>query len=89
MRKRGVGFILSTSFGPAGFAFVDFGDEFIVTDTDGVEPKSFIVASATQTNPLIVTVHEDKRHKFQDGDHVQFKEVEGMTELNSLPPTLI
>ncbi len=34
-------------------------------------------------------MHEDKRHKFQDGDYVQFKEVEGMTELNSLPPTKI
>jgi hypothetical protein len=34
-------------------------------------------------------MHEDKRHKFQDGDYVQFKEVEGMAELNSLPPTKI
>jgi ubiquitin-activating enzyme E1 len=38
---------------------------------------------------MIVTVHEDKRHKFQDGDSVVFREVEGMTELNSLPPTTI
>jgi ubiquitin-activating enzyme E1 len=36
-----------------------------------------------------VTVHEDKRHKFQDGDYVKFNEVQGMTELNSLPPTQI
>ena len=36
-----------------------------------------------------MTVHEDKRHKFEDGDYVQFREVEGMTELNSLPPTKI
>jgi len=34
-------------------------------------------------------VHEDKRHKFQDGDYVKFVEVEGMTELNALPPTKI
>lgn len=34
-------------------------------------------------------MHEDKRHKFQDGDYVQFREIEGMTELNSLPPTEI
>jgi len=31
-------------------------------------------------------VHEDKRHSFQDGDHVKFTEVEGMTELNSGEP---
>jgi ubiquitin-activating enzyme E1 len=31
----------------------------------------------------IVTVHEDKRHSYQEGDHVKFVEVEGMTEINS------
>jgi ubiquitin-activating enzyme E1 len=45
--------------------------------------------NATQANPCIITVHEDKRHKFQDGDYVQFREVEGMTQLNSLPATQI
>ena len=29
-----------------------------------------------------VTTHEEKRHGFVDGDHVKFKEVEGMTEVN-------
>jgi ubiquitin-activating enzyme E1 len=86
-RNRGVGFILSTTFGPSGFTFVDYGKDFIVTDADGEETKSFIVANATQGNPCIINVHEDKRHKFQDGDYVTFKEVQGMTELNSLPPT--
>lgn len=63
-RARGIGFILSTSFGPSGFAFLDYGNEFIVTDADGEETKSFIVVNATQADPCIVTVHEDKRHKF-------------------------
>jgi ubiquitin-activating enzyme E1 len=47
------------------------------------------VTNVTQANPAIVTVHEDKRHKYQDGDYVQFREVQGMTELNALPPTQI
>jgi len=88
-RASNIGFILTTTYGPSGFAFVDYGNEFIVTDADGEETKSFIIANATQTNPCIVTVHEDKRHKFQDGDYVKFVEVQGMTELNSLPPTKI
>lgn len=88
-RARKIGFIFSTSFGPSGFAFVDYGTDFIITDADGEDTKSFIAVNATQSNPCIITVHEDKRHKFQDGDYVQFKEVEGMTELNSLPPTKI
>lgn len=63
-RSKGIGFILSTTFGPSGFAFLDYGDEFWVSDADGEETKSFIVVNATQTNPCIITVHEDKRHKF-------------------------
>jgi len=55
---------LGKNFGPSGFSFLDYGNEFVVNDPDGEETKSFIVVSATQTNPCIVTVHEDKRHKF-------------------------
>lgn len=88
-RARNIGFILTTSFGPSGFVFLDYGEQFIVTDADGEDTKAFIVVNATQANPCIITVHEDKRHKFQDGDYIQFREVEGMTELNGLPPTKI
>ena len=88
-RSKGIGFILSLAYGPSGIAFVDFGEDFVVTDADGEETKQFIVANVTQTNPAIVTVHEDKRHKYQDGDYVTFREVQGMTQLNSLPPTQI
>ena len=34
----------------------------------------------------IVTTHEDKRHIFQEGDHVNLVEVEGMVEINDAPP---
>ena len=30
----------------------------------------------------IVSIHEEKRHGFQDGDTVTFREVEGMTQVN-------
>jgi ubiquitin-activating enzyme E1 len=75
VRQRNIGFILSTTFGPSGFTFVDYGNNFTVTDPDGEQTKSFIVVNASQTNPCIVTVHEDKRHIFQDGDYIQFREV--------------
>lgn len=88
-RTRGIGFILASTYGPSGFTFLDYGNEFWVSDPDGEETKSFIVVNATQADPCIITVHEDKRHKFQDGDFVQFREVEGMQELNSLSPTEI
>ena len=88
-RDRNIGYISTQIFGPWGYAFVDYGNEFSVFDIDGEETKSFIVANITQANPAIVTVHEDKRHKFQDGDFVQFREVQGMEELNALGPILI
>ena len=36
-----------------------------------------------------MTVHEDKRHSYKDGDYVVFTEVEGMTELNEAGPVEI
>lgn len=86
---KNIGFILANLFGPAGFVFLDYGSDFLITDADGEDTKSFIVTNVTQTNPAIVTVHEDKRHSYQDGDYVQFREVQGMTQLNQLPPTQI
>lgn len=46
-RSKNIGFILSTIYGAAGFSFVDYGDEFIVTDEDGEDTKSFIVVNVT------------------------------------------
>ena len=38
---------------------------------------------------MIVRIQDGKRHPFQDGDYVKFSEVQGMTEVNSLPPTKV
>jgi len=62
----------------------------MVNDADGEEPKSFIVTNIVKDKDFAtVTVHEDKRHKFQDGDFVQFTELEGMQELNGHEPVKI
>jgi ubiquitin-activating enzyme E1 len=34
----------------------------------------------------VVTTHEDKRHTYQEGDYVELREVEGMTEINGAGP---
>lgn len=34
----------------------------------------------------MITVHEDKRHSYQEGDHVKFNEVEGMAQINGTKP---
>jgi len=44
-RANKVGFILSETLGVAGYAFLDYGNNHIVTDHDGEATKSFIVVA--------------------------------------------
>ena len=67
------------------YSFVDYGNH-TVFDADGEMTKQFIVSSITQDEKPTVTVHEDKRHSYNDGDHVVFSEIEGMTQLNGHEP---
>jgi ubiquitin-activating enzyme E1 len=81
-REKPIGFIYTGVLGLYGFTFVDFGQKFSVFDATGEEAKQAIISSITNDNPAQVTTHEEKRHGFVDGDHVKFKEIEGMTEVN-------
>ena len=45
-----------------------------------------MVVSISQEEKAVITVHEDKRHTYQAGDHVKFVEVEGMNCLNGKGP---
>lgn len=81
-RDNKVGFIISEAMGASGYVFLDYGVDFVITDPNGEPTKPFIVSNVTQDEKAMVTVHEDKRHTYQEGDYVKFVEVEGMTELN-------
>jgi ubiquitin-activating enzyme E1 len=85
-RKSKVGYISTQTFGPWGYAFVDYGKDHTVTDHDGEAIKSYIVTMIQKGEKTIVTCHEDKRHIYQPGDYVIFREVEGMTQLNETKP---
>lgn len=74
-RKNGVGFLLSQTLGLAGYAFLDYGENFSIFDHDGEQTKQFIVVNISQAEQAEVTCHEDKRHSYQDGDYVKFVEV--------------
>lgn len=84
--QKRIGFISCESWGAAGYGFIDFGIDFKCFDKDGENTRSFIISNITQGNPGIVTVHEEKRHTYEDGDFVVFKEVEGMAEINNRAP---
>lgn len=88
-REAKVGYISSQTFGPWGYAFLDYGDAHVITDHDGEQTKGFIVTMIERGEQTKVTVHEDKRHIFQEGDYVVFREVEGMDEINSTQPIKI
>ncbi|EGR27187.1 ubiquitin-activating enzyme e1, putative [Ichthyophthirius multifiliis] len=81
-RKNNIGFILSANLGLYGFLFVDFGDKHLVQDIDGEQIKQASISSISQDKQAQITVEDDKKLKFQNGDTVQFQEVQGMTELN-------
>lgn len=85
-RTNNIKFLAAECWGLAGFAFADFGDEFMVRDKDGEETRQTVVVNITNDAEGVVTVHEDKRHGFEDGDYVKFSEVEGMVEVNGEEP---
>jgi len=84
-----IAFVSVESHGVFANIFCDFGNEFVVQDTNGEPPSSLMVASISQENPGIVTVTDDHRIPFEDGEFVTFTEVQGMTELNNSPPRKI
>ena len=77
-RAANIGFILAETLGAMVYTFVDYGNH-TVFDADGENTKQFIISSITSEEKPTVTVHEDKRHSYKDGDYVVFTEVEGMT----------
>lgn len=82
-RAKHVGFILADCYGLAGHIFVDFGAKFTCHDKDGEEVRSAIIAGISkEADGIMILTHGDKRHGFHDGDHVFFREVQGMVELN-------
>lgn len=68
--------------------FCDFGSTFTIVDTNGEQPVSAMVADISQDSEGngIVTCIDDTRHGLEDGDHVTFSEILGMTELNNCQP---
>lgn len=88
-RKHGKAFIKADIQGVFASVFCDFGDAFEVTDVDGEQPHSGIVAGITPGATTLITSVEDDRLEFESGDMVVFSEVEGMTEMNTIGPVKV
>ncbi|KAG6590717.1 putative ubiquitin-activating enzyme [Phytophthora cinnamomi] len=83
---KSIAFITTEARGVFGSVFCDFGDEFIVSDRDGVEPVSCLISSISNSAPPLVTVSDDTRHGLETGDLVTFREVTGFPFLNDSNP---
>jgi len=82
-RENNIPLIIADTPGLYAQVFNDFGNKFVVSDVNGEEPISAMIASITQEpeGGLVATLDE-VRHGFEDGDTITFSEVEGMTKLN-------
>ena len=81
-RARGIAFIAADVYGPFSRVFCDFGNEFLVADKDGEEIREVLIKSITNEEQGLVTLLENNKHNFEDGDQVLITEVVGMKELN-------
>lgn len=80
--QNGIKFILTCVRGVFGFVFNDFGDDFVVSEPSTEKPTRFMIEYVSQDEKGEVTIADKEKHNLQDGDHVTFDQIEGMTELN-------
>ncbi|XP_038603857.1 ubiquitin-like modifier-activating enzyme 1 [Tachyglossus aculeatus] len=87
--SRGIKLVVADTRGLFGQLFCDFGEEMILTDSNGEQPLSAMISMITKDNPGVVTCLDEARHGFESGDFVSFTEVQGTSELNGCPPVEI
>ncbi|XP_055329553.1 ubiquitin-like modifier-activating enzyme 1 [Paramacrobiotus metropolitanus] len=88
-REHGAAFLAANTRGLFGQVFCDFGKDFTVLDTNGEPPLTAMISLITHDDKGLVTAADEARHGLEDGDHVTFQEVQGMTELNTHEPIKI
>jgi len=79
-RENKIYLIVCDIYGAAGRIINDFGDEFIVNDKDGEDPKEIMVKEIKikDEKTAEVAVLEGLRHDFSDNDLVEVIEVVGL-----------
>lgn len=85
--ENNIGFIYTLSLGLAGFIFSDFGNKHIILDKTGNEKGKFYISNITKEKNGKMKIdfnNNDKRLK--EKGYLIFKQVEGMTEINSSKP---
>ena len=83
-RENNIFLILCDIYGAAGRIINDFGNEFIVNDKDGEDPKEIMIKNIKikDEKTAEVTILDGLRHDFSDGDLVELIEVVGLDGIN-------
>ncbi|KAH7817176.1 putative Ubiquitin-like modifier-activating enzyme 1 B (Uba1B) [Monocercomonoides exilis] len=88
-RKHGVKFMIADIAGLFSRIFIDVGPDHSVTDQTGERVKIVAIEDISNNNPAVVSVVDGETHDFSNDDYIQFSLVEGMTEINNLPPAKV
>ena len=81
------GFIYTFSLGLMGFVFSDFGEKHSILDKNGKEKNKFYISNITkEKNGKIKIDYSATERRLNEQGYLIFKEVEGMTELNTVEP---
>lgn len=78
--SNNIKFINCMTWGLIGQVFCDFGENFLVKDIDGEEPKRVNINNITNEENAIVTCIEP--HDMSFTDTIQFDDIKGMMEIN-------
>ena len=79
------GLVICESWGVCGHIFVDFGPNFQTFESSDSRCETLLISTISQSNPGRVVLHDYSTHNLADGDCIKFEDIEGMTELNSIP----
>lgn len=81
--KKNIKFISCDVKGLFGSVFCDFGKDFTITDKDGNEPITGMIANITSEEKAIITCVDEKRHNLEDDMIVKLEEINGIEKLNN------
>jgi len=87
--ENNISFIYCLCLGLSCFIFSDFGKKHIITDLTGKDKKTYFIKNIDKSG--IFTIDQANRDEFtlSSGNFVQFKEVQGIEELNDGKPRKI
>ncbi|CAX65051.1 E1 ubiquitin-activating enzyme [Caenorhabditis elegans] len=80
--------LITDARGVFSYIFNDFGDNFRIDDATGEQVREFFIEHIDKTTGEVTTL-ENLFHGLEDGDHVTFSEVKGLTEINGCEPLKI